>query len=145
MALLDYASDNEHWTIDARRWPVVVVTGHAGMMQDDVVKSSLKHAAEILRAREGTFAMVHDGRSTMAVPPQQRRMFAEAQRDPIYQRCRGNAFVLDSVLMHGVMQAIYWMQRQPAPHRVFSQLEPAVAWARISCGAAPRPSNHRES
>lgn len=135
---LDYASDDKHWTIDARRWPVVIMTGHGATMSDEVVAQSIQKAAEVLRAHEGPFALVHNDRKTTGMSPRQRKMLADAQLDPVYQRCRANAFVLDSLLLQGVMTAIFWMQSHPTPHRVFSYLEPAIDWALQMCGSEQR-------
>lgn len=135
---LDYASDEKHWTIDARSWPVVIMTGHGLVMSDEVVAHSITTAAEVLRAHDGPFALVHNDRKTTGMSPRQRKMLADAQLDPVYQRCRANAFVLDSLLLQGVMTTIFWMQSAPTPHRVFSYLEPAMDWALFMCGGGQR-------
>lgn len=131
---LDYASDDKHWTIDARRWPVVIMTGHGATMSDEVVAAAIAKAAEVLRAHGGPFALVHNDRKATGMSPRQRRMMADAQLDPVYQRCRANAFVLDSLLLQGVMTAIFWMQTHHTPHRVFTQLDAAVHWSLHMCG-----------
>lgn len=87
---------------------------------------------EGLRARKGPFVMVQDLRHSPGTSARQRQMQAdEMGRVQALEHVTqlGAAFVFSSVLLRGMMTAIFWMYRPRWETRVFAELDEALTWA----------------
>ncbi|NUP13162.1 MAG: STAS/SEC14 domain-containing protein [Polyangiaceae bacterium] len=117
--------------IDDDRTGMLVVT-FVGTVSDDEFKRYLDEVGAPLQ-RRAPYAVVLDARASDRTPAVQRKLQADwltQHRSELARYCVGNAFVITSPLVRGVLTAILWLQPLPVPYVVCSSLEAARKWAR---------------
>lgn len=83
------------------------------------------------------FAWVVDASNVKGSSAQERKITADYEQraaEHLKRFNRGTAFVLPSAIVRGIVTAIYWLVPPPYPHRVFSNVPDAEAWARAQLG-----------
>ena len=116
-------------SIDESRWPLVVVT-FDGDATDDEYRAYMNERTAQLARRE-KHATILDGRTCGAMPPSQRKMQADWQREHaelVRQYTLGLAFLIQSPVLRGVLTAVLWMQPLSAPHHVAGTWPEAERW-----------------
>jgi len=112
-------------------WPLVFVTLPAVQSDEEVLDYFDELRA--CRVRYEPYAIVVDATASRGFSAKQRRMQADYVSEGLESSRRylkGLAFVAPSQLIRGMLTAIFWFQRPESPHRVFTNREDAVAWAR---------------
>jgi hypothetical protein len=116
---------------DESRWPIVVVTPPTQLLEGAVFE---KYLADVQKyyERGQAFGLVFDIRRSPPLNAAQRRRISEeidrAARDfPSIRVVQG--IVLASAVQRGIVSAITWLTKQPAPTAVFAEVDEAVAWA----------------
>lgn len=120
------------YTLDWTRWPIVLLTPASRAMSNEELRACMDEVYEGLVNRQGQFVIVQDLRHSPGTSPSQRRMQAEemARVQALTQVNQlGAAFVFSSVLLRGMMSAIFWMYRPRWETRVFAEVDQALAWA----------------
>lgn len=116
---------------DETRWPLVEVTFH-GNLRDDDFERYLSFLGSCHDRRQ-TWALLLDGSAVRGVSALQRKKMADFlhEHEALAKRhCVGTAFVLDSPLVRGTLTAIFWFQKQPTPYVIVATRLQAVAWLR---------------
>jgi hypothetical protein len=124
-------TDGKSYRIDASRWPVVVVT-RLCEPTDAQLKDSLAALDRLVDARPEKYSLVLDLRRAPTPTPPQRKLLAEHALERAVQTrryCRGEALVLDSPLIRGLLAASLWLKKRDVPTHAFAELEPALEWA----------------
>ena len=119
-------------TIDASRWPVVVMAAPEGDITDAEWEAFLSEYSQLVESREGNFAAVVDLRRGGALTPKQRQRLTNgegASRERREQRCVAQALVFSSVMLRNLLTAILWVRKPPFPVKIFGTADEAVAWA----------------
>jgi hypothetical protein len=118
-------------SIDESRWPVVMATWPADVM-DDAEFNDMVATMSGFSKRGQPFVVVHDARRASRPTPKQRAHAAQQQKaDETWTRksLRAVALVVSSPLVAGVATAINWISPPPYPQKFFSSLAEAQAWA----------------
>jgi hypothetical protein len=124
---------------DESRWPVVVVTMPVEPLEGAAFTKYLADAQRYY-TRGQHFGFVFDIRNAPLMSASQRRMIADeidraAREFPTIRAVQG--VVIASAMQRGIVKAINWLARQPAPTEVFATVEEAVAWVQKELRAAP--------
>lgn len=117
--------------LSAEDWPVVIYT--APQTIEDEGFQRVLDAMAAIRALEQPYAMILDLRFNKGITPVQRRMITSSMQEREQQSVRllrGLALIFKSRLMTSLLTAIFWVRKPPYEVRVFSELAPALAWAR---------------
>jgi hypothetical protein len=124
-------------------WPVVVVewperANAAG------IKLHFDEMVALLAQRPGPFAVVVDATKARGLDADLRARTAkgiEQLTQASKGRIKGIAYVVPSALMRGIITAIHWLVRAPAPTATFALRGEALRWVRERLAAsAARPS-----
>ena len=132
---------------DDGSWPVVKITYDKQVDEDEFEELLDRVAATQARALgEGRqIALIYDaskGYSASARIRKRQAQWIEEHKDATRVACAGIAFVIDSVVVRGVLTAILWMSELNAPHKVFATSEAANAWALDCTQSAPEQAKH---
>lgn len=121
--------------VSSARFPLLVVE-FVGKATDDQFRQYLDnmdaHIARCLKEGKKSVVLVDTLKATSPVSPSQRKLQAEwmARSFQSSQRSMaGMVFVIDSVLVRGVLTAILWLQKMPCEHAVFGSRAEAEDWA----------------
>jgi len=118
--------------ISLEHWPVMIVD-NSSTASDAAMEAQMVCLRRIYRERKVAYANVIDARKGSPPTAKQRAMlsaFREEVKDHVGQHCRGVAFVFDSMIMRGIMTAMFWVRGPDTPHGVFATVEEALAWSR---------------
>jgi hypothetical protein len=129
--LRDTLLDPRKFTIDATRWPVVVITQHVAQLTDEERTASLQQTDRLLNDRHGRYAMVLDNRRAEPPPAKQRALIADygvRSAERMRQRCICTALIVSSDVMRAMITAVQWQTGRPANSEVFEDLSGALAW-----------------
>ena len=121
------------WICNVREWPLVILELPPGSDAREVDQESFYEQVGELLAKGERFATMHDVRSAGRLDAVRRRRFAEWVRtnEPLLRRTLiAHAAVVSSGLQQGVITALLWVIRAPAPMRVFTDPDDARAWLR---------------
>jgi len=119
------------YRFDETRWPLVTIASPGGRDPEAIDQDSFYEEFHRFSERNERAFFVHDLRGVQRMDAARRRRFVEwAQlHSPTARKLIiGYAVVIDSKLMAGVVTAVLWLMRPPAPMRVFSNLADAEAW-----------------
>ncbi len=116
--------------IDDDDWPMVVVT-YTNFSEED----HLQHFDELREIfqeqRQGPFVVLADLRNAQPLNAAQRRSTAQFWEDIaplISDRFVALVYLSDSVIIRGIIQAIAWIKKPPAPTRTMEDPELALQW-----------------
>lgn len=109
--------------------PRVMVVTTPPSLSDDEMRAFLRWHREWMATRREPYTLVLDLRRTERLSPGQREMITNGM-DRSEQICLGTAMVFTSVVLRGVLTAIFWIRKPRYPTRVFGSLEEAERWAR---------------
>jgi hypothetical protein len=115
--------------LDDSLWPMLVLTLPPSP-KDEEVAAYLKHLGTYRQRRE-PYALLVDTTHSLSFSARQRKMQSDHVRDglPITRiYLKGIAYVAESTFKRGVITAIHWLVKPPAPHEVFSTKAEAAAW-----------------
>ncbi len=124
--------------VDTSRFPLVVNT-QVGALSDAQVTAYLSELDELSRF-DAPFAIVLDLRQATPFNSKQRRMLSDwMETHPQHmERLKGIAFVHDSTLMRGAMQAVFWLLSPKYEYTIVRELTDATCWAATRAGVALR-------
>jgi len=122
--------------ISLAHWPVMIVQNAStdgDAFGDAAMEAQMACLRRIYAERKTAYANVIDARKGSPPTAKQRAMLstfrAEVQAH-VAEHCRGVAFVFDSVVMRGIMTAMFWVRGPDTPHAVFASIEDAISWSR---------------
>jgi len=116
-------------TTDVSRWPVVVVRAPATVSDEEMAEHLAFFEGKVYARRE-PFVTVLDLRFCEKITPRQRSiMIGSMKRNEEMTQCRGCAMVFDSMLLRGILTAMFWVRKPAYPTRVFSKVVEAFDWA----------------
>lgn len=124
--------------VDPSAFPLVRITLE-GTIDDDAFRRYLDECTLLLN-RGLPYAIVMDASRAGSAGSPQRRMQADFMRehhDRMRTFCMGCAFVIDSMVVRGMMTAVLWLQPMPCPHVVVSRVVEAESWCRSRLPAPP--------
>lgn len=87
---------------------------------------------EVARERRDKVVDILDIRHAEPPSPRQRRMqgdWNQANEALLRETLVGFTFIVSSVVMRGVITAVFWLKPLPVPHAVFTQRNEAIDWA----------------
>lgn len=115
-------------TTDVSRWPVVVVRAPP-TVSDEEMQEHLAFFERTVYARREPFVTVLDLRFCEKITPRQRSiMIGSMKRNEEMTQCRGCAMVFDSMLLRGILTAMFWVRKPAYPTRVFSKVVDSLDW-----------------
>jgi len=120
-----------YYRFDETRWPLVTIESPGGRDPESIDQDSFYAEFHRFRARDERAFFIHDLRGVQRMDAARRRRFVEWAKlhSPTARKLVvGYAVVVDSNLMAGVVTAVLWLMRPPAPMRVFSRPADAEAW-----------------
>jgi hypothetical protein len=116
---------------DFSTWPVSVITPPANVMSDADYRAYLDWSRRYIVCVGRPYAMVLDTRNVAPVPATQRKILADhmaSTREYSARYCAGVAMIYDSIVMRGVMTAIFWLVSPAYPTAVFASLDQGKDW-----------------
>jgi len=125
---------------DEGQWPILVITMPPQDLTDAELHGHLDRVSAFTK-RGAPYVQVLDVRLVQSFSARGRRLMAERteQDDKAYPGVLlGVGVVLSSALHRGVFKAMAWLISTPRPAQSFSEVEPALSWARHLLAA----SNH---
>lgn len=123
---------SEHSSIDASRWPILIVR----IIKNDeagYLRRSFEAVAELYRTRKEPYVTVIDTSSGHRPSPDHRYLQTEFRREHaahVKKYCRGTAIVVKSEIIKAVVTAIFWIKPPDTETKFFTDMDSAVAWAR---------------
>jgi hypothetical protein len=127
----DDVSDTFEYRFDETRWPLVIIPSPGGRDPESIDQDSFYEEFHRFSERDEQAFFLHDLRGVQRMDAARRRRFVQWAKlhSPTARRLVvGYAVVIDSKLMAGVVTAVLWLLRPPAPMRVFSNPSDAEAW-----------------
>ncbi len=124
--------------VDSSRYPIAVIRYPTAPVE----VSAIDRYREVLEelARYGRFVVIADLRNAHPQTAKVRlaffKMLSEFDYGPASE-LSGEAIVVNTALLRGVVTAYRWFVRQPYPSRVFSDLDSALAWAQEYISSSP--------
>jgi len=121
--------------VSSTRFPLLVVDfiGRPNDTQFSCYLNAMDaHIARCLAEGKHSVVLVDTLNATSPVSASQRKMQAEWMEKSFArskETMRGMVFVIDSMLVRGVLTAILWLQKMPCEHAVFGTRSEAEAWA----------------
>lgn len=114
--------------------PTRAVVVYAGDISDaEVMKSHERVGAFLHEARDAGLrvALLVDGSNSNGVSARQRQMMAEfndAHASLLASHCLGQGLALTSAIQRGVLTAMLWLRKPPAPLKAFATRAEASQW-----------------
>jgi hypothetical protein len=134
--------------MNAVRFPLLIVE-FEGVASDEQFRDYLlgmdRHVERCAACAQRTVVVVDTLRATSPVSAAQRRLQAEwlaGNLERVQANMLGMVFVIDNVLVRGVLTAILWLQEMPCEHTVVGTREEAEKWA-VAKLAAPTSEQGR--
>jgi hypothetical protein len=124
-------SDTFQYRFDESRWPLVIIPSPGGTDPELVDQDSFYAEFHRFRERGKRAFFLHDLRGVQRMDARRRRRFVEWAKlhsPTARELVIGYAVLIDSRLMAGVVTAVLWLFRPPAPMKVFSNVADAEAW-----------------
>jgi hypothetical protein len=123
-----------------------------GAQSDEQVAEALeeyRRRLEVARKRRGKLVDILDIRHAEPPSPRQRRMQGEwnqANEALLRETLVGFTFIVSTVVMRGVITAVFWLKPLPVPHAVFTHRIEAIDWAldQLDQAGIPVSGAHRE-
>jgi len=117
--------------LDKQAWPLVMVSFPPGKITNRAFETYLNNL-EALFLTETQYVTVTD--STLLQTSINAEQWAMLDRwiaknaSLIASLSLGNAIVVNSSLIRGVLTALYWVKKPPNPHKVVSSVQAGIAW-----------------
>jgi hypothetical protein len=111
----------------------MVITLPEGNLSDDEVVYLLDLYNQLVKERAQPYALVMDVSKTAKLNLKQRKMLVDnmkANKEFTEKYCVGNAMVFDSVLLQGVLTAVFWVFKPKYETKIFTQAPDAIEWAK---------------
>ncbi len=124
-------SEKFHSQFDETRWPLVVIPSPGGRDAESIDQDSFYEEFHRFSERDERAFFIHDLRGVQRMDATRRRRFVEWAKlhSPTARKLIiGYAVLINSKLMAGVVTAVLWLMRPPAPMKVFSNRAEAEAW-----------------
>lgn len=128
--------------LNGMRFPLLIVE-FSGVPSDEQFEDYLqgmdRHIERCVASAKQTVVVVDTLKATSPVSAAQRRMQADwMARNFVRSQASmcGMAFVIDNMLVRGVLTAILWLQRIPCEHTVVGTRHEAEQWAVIKLAAS---------
>lgn len=115
--------------IDESRWPLVIATFDGDASDEEHLAWLRERTSQLLRRER--HALILDARKCGALPPSQRKIQADWQREhtALAQKYTlGVAFLSASPVMRGILTAVIWLQPIKWPHEVVGTWDQAEQW-----------------
>ena len=113
-----------------QEWPVVVIRAAAYEISDEQFSEAMHNFGDEIKKRQGLYAMVIDTIGSHKLPPSQRRILTDylKQEEELTKKfCAGQAMVMKSSVVRGIMTAVFWMYKPPYETKVFTNIDEAIA------------------
>ncbi|MGB5694650.1 MAG: hypothetical protein WBM46_03275 [Polyangiales bacterium] len=123
--------DTFQYRFDVTRWPLVTIASPGARDPEAIDQDSFYAEFHRFSERNERAFFIHDLRGVQRMDAARRRRFvqwAQLHSPTARKLVIGYAVVIDSKLMAGVVTAVLWLMRPPAPMRVFSNPADAEAW-----------------
>ncbi|MDH3201158.1 MAG: hypothetical protein OEM15_09715 [Myxococcales bacterium] len=124
-------SDTFQYRFDETRWPLVIIPSPGGRDPESIDQDTFYEEFHRFSERDERAFFVHDLRGVQRMDAGRRRRFvqwAKLHSPTARKLVIGYAVLTNSKLMAGVVTAVLWLMRPPAPMKVFSNLADAEAW-----------------
>jgi hypothetical protein len=118
--------------LDLMGFPIVVLTEH--YVLTDKQRAEVTAALDDIIDRRGRHGLVLDLSRTGPLPETQRQRVsdhAKARTPEICEKRTCLAVVVKAPLLHNIPIAAFWMRVSPVPAKVFTNVDEAIAWARL--------------
>lgn len=133
---------------DFSLWPVSVITPPARPMSDADYRAYLDWSRRYIVCVGRPYAMVIDARNVAPTPATQRKILADhmaSTREFSSRYCAGVAMIYDSIVMRGVMTAIFWLVSPAYPTAVCATLDEGKDWCHAQLDGFMGQLNRRVS
>lgn len=117
---------------DEALWPILVITMPPEELTDTELRGHLDRVSGFTK-RGVPYVQIIDVRLVQSFSARGRRLMADRTEldDKAYPGVLlGVGVVLSSALHRGIFKAMAWLISTPRPAQSFSELEPALSWAR---------------
>lgn len=128
-----------HPWFDTRQAPLYVITAPP-RLDDALLQSMIDGLGRWYQTLDHPIAYVLDLSALEQTTAAQRHMVTESDkkmRAIDFKWNRGQAYVVNNVLIRGVVSVIWLVQPPAYPHSVFTQREKAIVWAKERLGGTP--------
>jgi hypothetical protein len=128
--------------IDTEAWPLAVVTFPRGEIVDADFDAYLNELGIWLDAGDRYATVTDTTQMERPIDARQRARlddWIDARTSQLRRVSAGNALVVSSTLMRGVLNALYWVKKPPNPHHVVPTLGEAIDWCNERLEFAPSP------
>ncbi len=138
-------SEQDGFTLDTSRWPLVVVNVARRPVTDAELDAFMEAQRAMLRRRE-RYVEIADTTHVHMFPPSQRKKMAEFLRETnpaADQLCAGLSLVVGNAVVRGGMTAIFWIFQPTYPVKAvatFAEAADFLRHAAASAGLALPPS-----
>lgn len=112
----------------------LIITQHIGAVTDEEWENQLKRDTVLMNqylARGDKTISIYDMTFMKSPTPTQRELAAHWMRDHLdglKATNVGNAFLIPNMLIRGVLQAVFWIQRYPLDYKVTKGWDAAIEW-----------------
>jgi len=130
--------------IDTAAWPLAVVTFPRGEIADADFDGYLEELGNWLDVGDRYATVTDTTQMQRPIDARQRARlddWIDAHSPQLREVSAGNALVVSSTLMRGVLAALYWVKKPPNPHHVVPTLDEAIEWCQGQLGATHAPRN----
>ena len=117
--------------LDQSHWPLLIVITPP-KVDDEELEHFLEQYSATIKSRGERYALVLDVSNTEKLNPVQRKKLVNMmERNKAFneKHCAGCAMVFSSMLLKGILTAIFWIHKPPHPTKVFNVQEDAIEWA----------------
>ena len=122
---------NANIDFETRHWPLIVVTLHT-LLSDEDLKALFAQWEAVFARREKFVALTDARRVKERSPPKQRAMIAEWTKkiEPkVIALSVGHVTVIESALVRGAMTAVEWLHKPKVDSAYFATLREGCDWA----------------
>ena len=119
--------------LDVSQWPLLVITIPEGKVSDACVNDVLVRYNQLIREKKERYALVVDVSKSEKLNSKQRKIMSEqmnSNREFTGKYCAGTALVFDSVLIAGMLTAVFWVFKPKYETKVFTKTHESIAWAK---------------
>jgi hypothetical protein len=123
---------------DESQWPIVLCRPSGNSTDEDIVTYIAAHGAALRRGPHVTIVDARGGQSMEAKHRRQITDWIKANAAELRLNRLGAAFVSDSVVVRGILTALYWVAPPPYPYQIFKTMNEALAWSHARMTAPKR-------
>ena len=117
--------------LDFSAWPLVQVTPPPYSLSDDALLEFMDFHRQRVRSMDSPHVLLLDLRNCNQMSGAQRKKLTDLHghgKDKTIASCLGTALVFDSLMLRGMLNAVFWFFKPPYPVKVVPDLESAQRW-----------------